>query len=79
LSLFCGAGGLDLGARDAGVEVVACWDSNEDAVATARAAGFPAEVRSLPAYGPLDQAQHEALGRAVLEAALANLEARAAS
>jgi DNA (cytosine-5)-methyltransferase 1 len=37
ISLFSGAGGLDLGAEMAGVRVVSCLDSDRDSVATLRA------------------------------------------
>ena len=37
ISLFSGAGGLDLGAEMAGVRIVSCLDSDRDSVATLRA------------------------------------------
>lgn len=42
LTLYAGAGGADLGLRDAGVEHVACVEADADCCATLAAAGFPA-------------------------------------
>lgn len=42
LTLYAGAGGADLGLRDAGVEHVACVEVDADCCATLAAAGFPA-------------------------------------
>jgi DNA (cytosine-5)-methyltransferase 1 len=34
IDLFCGAGGLSLGLKEAGIEIAACVDLNKDAIAT---------------------------------------------
>ena len=57
VELFAGAGGASLGMAAAGVEHLACIESNADAAATLAAAGFPAvcgDVRDLSLLGGLN-------------------------
>lgn len=50
LELFAGAGGAALGLRQAGVEALACVEWDDAAVATLKAAGFPAVQADLKTW-----------------------------
>ncbi len=50
VDLFCGACGMGLGMRRAGHETVLALDKDEDAVETAREAGFPAQVGDVGSF-----------------------------
>ena len=50
LELFAGAGGAALGLRQAGVKALACVEWDDAAVATLKAAGFPAVQADLKTW-----------------------------